>query len=72
MVMNGFNTNFDAEGNQVYAVNTVAFHYVNEPIRVKRDEPVRIYLRQHPRVRPDQLVPHPRQLLQLLPDRAPR
>ena len=44
MMMNGFNTNFDAEGNQVYAVNTVAFHFVNEPIGVKRDEPVRIYL----------------------------
>jgi FtsP/CotA-like multicopper oxidase with cupredoxin domain len=44
MVMNGFNTNFDAEGNQVYAVNTVAFHYVNEPVAVKRAAPVRIYL----------------------------
>jgi FtsP/CotA-like multicopper oxidase with cupredoxin domain len=44
MVMNGFNTNFDAGGNQVYAVNTVAFHYVNEPIAVERDAPVRIYL----------------------------
>jgi FtsP/CotA-like multicopper oxidase with cupredoxin domain len=44
MVMNGFNTNFDAEGNQVYAVNSVAFHYVNEPIAVQRDAPVRIYL----------------------------
>jgi FtsP/CotA-like multicopper oxidase with cupredoxin domain len=44
MVMNGFNTNFDAEGNQVYAVNTVGFHYANEPIAVKRDSPVRIYL----------------------------
>ncbi len=44
MVMNGFNTNFDAEGNQVYAVNTVAFHYQNEPIKVKRGELVRIYL----------------------------
>ena len=44
MVMNGFNTNFDAEGNQIYAVNTVAFHYVNEPIAVERDAPVRIYL----------------------------
>jgi FtsP/CotA-like multicopper oxidase with cupredoxin domain len=44
MVMNGFNTNFDAEGNQVYAVNTVAFHYANEPIAVERDAPVRIYL----------------------------
>jgi FtsP/CotA-like multicopper oxidase with cupredoxin domain len=44
MMMNGFNTNFDAEGNQVYAVNTVAFHYNNEPIKVKRGELVRIYL----------------------------
>jgi FtsP/CotA-like multicopper oxidase with cupredoxin domain len=44
MVMNGFNTNFDAEGNQVYGVNTVAFHYVNEPIEVARRSPVRIYL----------------------------
>ncbi|MDQ4024576.1 MAG: multicopper oxidase domain-containing protein, partial [Actinomycetota bacterium] len=44
MQMNGFNTNFDAEGNQVYAVNTVAFHHVNEPVRVRRGELVRIYL----------------------------
>jgi FtsP/CotA-like multicopper oxidase with cupredoxin domain len=44
MVMNGFNTNFDAEGNQVYGVNTVAFHYVNEPVGVRRGAPVRIYL----------------------------
>jgi FtsP/CotA-like multicopper oxidase with cupredoxin domain len=44
MVMNGFNTNFDAEGNQTYAVNTVAFHYVHEPVAVSRGEPVRIYL----------------------------
>jgi FtsP/CotA-like multicopper oxidase with cupredoxin domain len=44
MMMNGFNTNFDAEGNQVYAINTVGFHHVNEPIKVKRGDPVRIYL----------------------------
>ncbi len=44
MVMNGFNTNFDFEGNQVYAVNTVAFHHVNEPIEVRREDLVRIYL----------------------------
>jgi FtsP/CotA-like multicopper oxidase with cupredoxin domain len=44
MVMNGFNTNFDAEGNQVSGINTVAFHYVNEPIEVERSSPVRIYL----------------------------
>ncbi|HEU5252739.1 MAG TPA: multicopper oxidase domain-containing protein [Solirubrobacterales bacterium] len=43
MVMNGFDTNFDL-ANEVYAVNTVGFHYVDEPIRVARAEPVRIYL----------------------------
>ena len=43
MVMNGFDTNFDM-ANEIYAVNSIPFHYVNEPIRVKRDELVRIYL----------------------------
>jgi FtsP/CotA-like multicopper oxidase with cupredoxin domain len=43
MVMNGFDTNFD-RANEVYAVNSVGFHYVEEPIAVPRDEPVRIYL----------------------------
>jgi FtsP/CotA-like multicopper oxidase with cupredoxin domain len=43
MVMNGFDTNFDLS-NEVYAANTVGFHYVNEPIRVGRDELVRVYL----------------------------
>jgi manganese oxidase len=43
MVMNGFDTNFD-RSNEVYAVNTVAFAYLNQPIRVKRGELVRIYL----------------------------
>ncbi|HEX5763389.1 MAG TPA: multicopper oxidase domain-containing protein [Solirubrobacterales bacterium] len=43
MVMNGFDTNFD-RSNEIYAVNTVGFHYVNEPIQVRRDELVRIYL----------------------------
>ena len=43
MVMNGFDTNFD-RANEIYAVNTVAFAYQHEPIRVKRDELVRIYL----------------------------
>ena len=43
MVMNGFDTNFDL-ANEVYAVNTVGFHYVNRPIAVKRDDLVRIYL----------------------------
>ena len=44
MMMNGFNTNFDAEGNQVYAVNSIAFHHMNEPVRVRQGELVRIYL----------------------------
>ena len=43
MVQNGFDTNFDRQ-NEVYAVNTVAFAYMHEPIRVRRDELVRIYL----------------------------
>jgi FtsP/CotA-like multicopper oxidase with cupredoxin domain len=43
MVMNGFDTNFDMS-NEVYAVNTVGFHYDRHPIRVKRGELVRIYL----------------------------
>ena len=43
MVMNGFDTNFD-RANEVYAVNTVAFAYEQEPVRVKRGELVRIYL----------------------------
>jgi FtsP/CotA-like multicopper oxidase with cupredoxin domain len=44
MVQHGFNTTFDAEGNQFYAVNGIPFHYMHEPIRVRRDELVRIYL----------------------------
>ena len=43
MVMNGFDTNFD-RSNEVYAVNTVAFAYVDRPVRVRRGELVRIYL----------------------------
>jgi FtsP/CotA-like multicopper oxidase with cupredoxin domain len=43
MVMSGFDTNFDLS-NEIYAVNAIGFHYVNEPIRVQRDELVRIYL----------------------------
>ena len=43
MVMNAFDTNFDF-ANEVYAVNTVGFHYLNYPIKVKRDQLVRIYL----------------------------
>jgi FtsP/CotA-like multicopper oxidase with cupredoxin domain len=43
MMMNAFDTTFDGE-NEVYAVNTVAFHYMKHPIVVNRDRPVRIYL----------------------------
>jgi FtsP/CotA-like multicopper oxidase with cupredoxin domain len=43
MVMNGFDTNFD-QANEIYAVNTVGFHYLYRPVVVKRGEPVRIYL----------------------------
>jgi FtsP/CotA-like multicopper oxidase with cupredoxin domain len=43
MVMNGFDTNFD-RSNEIYAVNSVAFGYQHEPVRVKHGELVRIYL----------------------------
>lgn len=43
MVMNAFDTNLDGE-NEIYAVNTKAFYYALNPIKVKKDELVRIYL----------------------------
>lgn len=43
MVMNGFDTNFDRV-NELYAANTIPFAYMNEPIRLKLGEPVRLYL----------------------------
>lgn len=43
MMMNGFDTNFD-EDNEVYAVNTIAFYYKENPIPVRLGETVRIYL----------------------------
>jgi manganese oxidase len=43
MVMNAFDTNFDAE-NEIYAVNTVANAYMTDPIRVTVGRPVRMYL----------------------------
>ena len=43
MVMNGFDTNFDGD-NEVYAVNTVAFHYQRHQIKLRLNEPVRVYL----------------------------
>ena len=71
MVQHGYNTTFDGEGNQLYAVNGIPFHYLDEPVagaarRARADLPG-----EHARVRPDQFVPHPRELLRLLPDRYP-
>ena len=43
MVMNAFDTNFDGE-NEIYAVNTVAFHYQKHPIRIRQGELVRVYV----------------------------
>jgi FtsP/CotA-like multicopper oxidase with cupredoxin domain len=43
MVMNGFDTNFDAD-NEVYAVNTVAHHFMHEPIRVDVGRLTRMYV----------------------------
>ena len=43
MVMNAFDTNVDGE-NDVYAVNTKAFYYALHPIKIKKNELVRIYL----------------------------
>jgi FtsP/CotA-like multicopper oxidase with cupredoxin domain len=43
MLMNGFDTNFDAD-NEVYAVNTVANHHMHDPIKVEVGKLVRIYL----------------------------
>jgi manganese oxidase len=43
MVMNGFDTNFDDE-NEVYAVNSIPFAYIERPVRIDRSRPVRVYL----------------------------
>ncbi len=43
MMMNGFDTNFDG-ANEVYAVNTVAHHYMHEPIKVEVGKLVRLYV----------------------------
>jgi FtsP/CotA-like multicopper oxidase with cupredoxin domain len=43
MVMNGFDTNFDAD-NEVYAVNTLANHYTRHPIRVEVGRLVRMHV----------------------------
>lgn len=43
MMMNAFDTNFDG-ANEIYSVNTVAFHYAKHPIQIKVGELIRIYL----------------------------
>jgi len=43
MVMNGFDTNFDL-ANELYAVNTIGFAYMDRPLQVPKNELVRIYL----------------------------
>jgi FtsP/CotA-like multicopper oxidase with cupredoxin domain len=43
MVQNAFDPDFD-DDNEVYAVNTVAFHFMHVPVRIRRNELVRIYL----------------------------
>jgi FtsP/CotA-like multicopper oxidase with cupredoxin domain len=43
MVMNAFDTTFDGE-NEVYAVNSVAFAYMDQPIQIRSDQLQRIYL----------------------------
>lgn len=43
MVMNGFDTNFDGD-NEVYTANSIAFAYMNKPIKIKHDQLQRIHL----------------------------
>lgn len=43
MVMNGFDIDFDDE-NEIYAVNSIPFHYDKHPIKIKVGELVRIFL----------------------------
>ncbi len=43
MVMNGFDTNFDGD-NEVYAANSIAFAYMQDPIKIRRDQIQRLYL----------------------------
>jgi FtsP/CotA-like multicopper oxidase with cupredoxin domain len=43
IVMNAFDTNFDGE-NEVYAANSIAFAYMQEPIQIRRSQLQRLYL----------------------------
>lgn len=43
MVLNGIDTDFDAENN-FYAANTVPFYYQHHPIQINRGELIRVYV----------------------------
>lgn len=43
MVLNGFDTDFDAENN-FYAANTIPFYYQHHPIQIKTNKLIRIYV----------------------------
>ncbi len=43
MVMNGYDTDFDAENN-FYTVNGLPFYYIYNPIEIKKGELVRVYI----------------------------
>ena len=43
MIMNAFDTNFDGE-NEIYALNTVAFAYADDPIKINKGELQRAHL----------------------------
>jgi len=43
IIMHGFNNNFHGE-NAIYAANTIAFAYDEQPIKIERGKPVRVYL----------------------------
>lgn len=43
MVMNGYDTDFDAENN-FYTVNGVPYYYMHHPVQIQKDKLVRIYL----------------------------
>ena len=59
MMMNGFDTNFDAD-NEVYAVNTVAHHFMRPDSRRGRRSWCGCIRDQRHRVRPDQQHSHAR------------
>jgi hypothetical protein len=43
MVMNGYDTDFDTENN-FYTVNGIPYYYMHHPIRIEKNQLVRIYL----------------------------